>query len=127
MRSYFSSSPAPRSCSPRRGLFGVIASMVRQRTRELGVRMALGATPAEVWRLVLRRGMTLAAAGTLIGLLGAIATHYLLIGMLYEISPTDGLTMSLVALVLLGVSALASLIPARASSSIDPIVALRGD
>jgi len=71
--------------------------------------------------------MTLAAAGTLIGLLGAIGTNYLLIGMLYQVSPTDGPTMSLVAFVLLGVSALASLIPARSSSSIDPIVALRAD
>jgi putative ABC transport system permease protein len=109
------------------GLFGVMASMVRQRTREIGIRMALGATPREVWRLVLRRGMTLAAAGTLLGLLGAVTTNYLLKGLLYEVSPSDAPTMGLVVALLLGVGALASLIPARSSSSIDPISALRAD
>jgi predicted permease len=109
------------------GLFGVMASMVRQQTREIGIRMALGATPREVWRLVLRRGMTLAAAGTLLGLVGAVATNYLLKGLLYEVSPGDAPTMSVVVALLLGVGALASLIPARSSSAIDPISALRAD
>jgi len=109
------------------GLFGVMAAMVRQRTREIGIRMALGATPGEVWRLVLRRGMTLASAGTLLGLAGAVVTNDLLNSLLYEVSPTDAPTMSMVIVVLLGVGALASLIPARSSSAIDPIVALRAD
>jgi len=109
------------------GLFGVMVTMVRQRTRELGVRMALGATPAEVWRLVLRRGMVLAAAGTLFGLVGALVTNYLLAGLLYDVTPTDLPTLSIVAITLLTMGALASLFPARSSSSIDPAVALRAE
>ncbi|HZI41082.1 MAG TPA: ABC transporter permease [Gemmatimonadaceae bacterium] len=109
------------------GLFSVMVTMVRQRTRELGVRMALGATPAEVWRLVLRRGMLLAAAGTLFGLVGALVTNYLLAGLLYDVTPTDVPTLSIVAITLLAMGALASLFPARSSSSIDPAVALRAE
>jgi putative ABC transport system permease protein len=107
------------------GLFGVMATTVRQRTRELGVRMALGATAAEVGRLVLRRGMTLAAAGTSLGLLGALASNRLLRAMLFDVSPTDVPTLGAVATALLGVAALASLVPARTSTRIDPVVALR--
>jgi predicted permease len=109
------------------GLFGVMATMVRQRTRELGVRMALGATASDVGRLVLRRGMALAAAGTSLGLLGALAANRLLAAMLFEVSPTDAPTLGGVALALLGVAALASLVPARSSTRIDPAVALRAE
>jgi ABC-type antimicrobial peptide transport system permease subunit len=109
------------------GLFGVMATMVRQRTRELGVRMALGATASDVGRLVLRRGMALAAAGVALGLVGALAANRLLGALLYEVSPTDVPTLGLVAAALLGVAALASLIPARASARIEPAVALRAE
>ena len=109
------------------GLFGVIATMVRQRTRELGVRMALGATATEVGRLVLRRGMALAVAGTALGLLGVVATNRLLASMLFELSPTDAPTLAAVALLLLGVAAGASLVPARSSTRIDPAIALRAE
>jgi putative ABC transport system permease protein len=109
------------------GLFGVMATMVRQRTRELGVRMALGATAADVGGMVLRRGMALAAVGTSIGLLGALAATRLLAGMLFEVSPTDAPTLGLVAMALLGVAALASLIPARTSTRIEPVIALRSE
>lgn len=109
------------------GLFAVMVAMVRQRTREIGIRMALGATPSEAWRLVLRRGMTLAAAGTLVGVLGTVPMNYLLSSLLYDITPTDAATMAVVIALLLGVGALASLIPARSSSGIEPIVALRAD
>jgi len=104
-----------------------MASMVRQRTRELGIRLALGATPGDVWLLVLRRGISLATAGTLLGLLGAVVTNQMLTGMLYGIGPTDAPTMSLVMLSLLGIGALASFLPARLSGSINPIIALRAD
>lgn len=107
------------------GLFGVMVTMVRQRRRELGVRMALGATPSEVLRLVLRRGMTLAALGTLLGVLGAVAANSALATVLYEVSPTDGSILSLVSILMLATGTLASLIPARSGSAIDPVAALR--
>ena len=109
------------------GLFGVMALMVRQRTRELGVRMALGASTTDVGRLVLRRGMSLAAAGTALGLLGALAANRLLASLLFEVSPTDALTLALVALALLTVAAIASALPARSSTRIEPAVALRAE
>ena len=109
------------------GLFGVMATMVRLRTRELGVRMALGATGEEVARLVLRRGMALALAGTALGLCGALAANRLLSAMLFEVAPTDALTLAVVALVLLAVAALASLVPARSTTRIDPMVVLRAE
>ena len=107
------------------GLFGVMATMVRQRTRELGVRMALGATAGDVARLVLRRGLAIAAAGTALGILGALAANRVLESLLFETSPTDALTLASVAAVLLTVAAIASLVPARASARIQPVAALR--
>ncbi len=107
------------------GLFGVMATMVRQRARELGVRMALGATAGGVGRLVLRRGMTIAAAGTALGLAGAVVANRLLGSMLFGVGPTDALLLGGVAAALLVVAAVASLLPARASTRIDPVVALR--
>ena len=109
------------------GLFGVMATIVRQRTRELGVRMALGASAADVGRLVLRRGMALATAGTSVGLLGALVGNRLLSSMLFEVSPTDAPTLGVVAMILLCVAALASLIPTLSSTRIDPVVALRAE
>jgi putative ABC transport system permease protein len=109
------------------GLFAVMVTMVRQRTRELGIRMALGAAPGEVRQLVLRRGVALAAAGTLVGTAAAVATNQLLARMLYEVAPSDAATLSLVAVVLLAVGALSSVVPARSSSAIDPVVALRAE
>ena len=109
------------------GLFGVMAAMVRQRARELGVRMALGATAASIERLVLRRGMLLAAVGTAIGLLGALAANQLLSAMLFEVSPTDGLTLAIATVTLLGVAGLASFIPARSSTRIEPAMALQAE
>jgi putative ABC transport system permease protein len=109
------------------GLFGVMATMVRQRTRELGVRMALGATSAEVARLVLRRGVSLAAIGTAAGLIGALGANRLLSALLYEVSPTDAATLATVATGLLVVAVLAIVLPARASARIAPAEALRSD
>ena len=109
------------------GLFGVMATLVRQRTRELGVRMALGATAADIGRLVLRRGMTLAGAGTMLGLIGALMANRLLAALLFDVTPTDVTTLALVATLLLVVGALATLIPARSSTRIAPAVALRAE
>ena len=75
------------------GLFGVMAAMVRQRTRELGIRLALGAAPRDLQRMVMRRGLTIGAAGLVLGLLGAFLANRLLAALLYEVSPTDGVTL----------------------------------
>jgi putative ABC transport system permease protein len=109
------------------GLFAVMAAMVRQRTRELGVRMALGATTSNVEGLVLRRGMILALVGILLGLVGAAAFNRLLGAIIFDVSPTDATTLVLAAAVLLGVAAMASIIPARASTRVDPLLALQAE
>ena len=107
------------------GLFGVLATMVRQRTRELGVRLALGATAGDLRRLVVGRGLAIAAVGGAVGLLGAVAANRLLEAMLYGVSPTDPATLAAVTLLLLVVAAVATLLPARAGARVDPAVALR--
>jgi putative ABC transport system permease protein len=109
------------------GLFGVMATMVGQRTREFGVRMALGATGEELRGMVLRRGLALATAGLAMGLLGALLANRLLVALLYRVSPTDPVTLAGVAVLLLAIAGLACLIPARASTRIDPAGALRAE
>jgi putative ABC transport system permease protein len=109
------------------GLFGVMATMVRLRTRELGVRMALGATSADLRSMVLRRGLVLGSVGTLAGLAGALAVGRLLSSVLFGVAPGDPSTLAAVTLLLLAVATLASLIPARTSSRVDPVIALRAD
>lgn len=109
------------------GLFGVMSTMVRQRRRDIGVRMALGATARDVRRMVLSRAVTIAATGAIAGLAGALLANRFLAVILYEVSPTDGVTLAVVTAFLLGVTPLASLIPARASTRIDPAIALRAE
>jgi putative ABC transport system permease protein len=109
------------------GLLAVMATMVRRRTRELGVRMALGATPGEIRSLVLTRGLTIAVVGLALGLGGGLLANRLLMAMLYQVRPTDPMTLVLVAGLILGVAAIATFIPARASTRIDPILALRSE
>jgi len=107
------------------GVYGVMAYVVGQRSNEIGLRMALGATSGDVLRLVLRQGLALAAIGLALGLAGAFAASRLLTSMLFEVKPNDPVTYAGVA-VLLGVVALAaSYIPARRAARIDPLVALR--
>jgi len=107
------------------GIYGVLAYLVNQRQREIGVRMALGAQQSDVLRLVVWRGMVLAIAGVLIGLIGALALTRLMQGVLYGVEATDPLTFGVVALGLLAVAALASWLPARRAASVDPAVAIR--
>ena len=109
------------------GLFGVMATMVRQRTRELGVRMALGATAENVRWMVLRRGLTIASIGLGAGLVGAVAANRLLSAMLYKVSPTDTTTLVVVGALVIGVAAVATFLPARASTRIDPVIALKAE
>src|SRR6266699_2874993 len=109
------------------GLFGAMATMVRQRTRELGVRMALGANAGDLRRMVMRRGLSIAAVGSVLGLIGALLANRLLQGLLYDVSPTDLATLTAVTGFLIVVAAVATLIPARTSTRIDPVVALRAE
>ena len=109
------------------GLFGAMATMVRQRTRELGIRMALGATSWAIQSMVITRGLAIAAAGVGTGLLGAVLANRLLSPLLFHMSATDAVTLGTAALFLTTVALLASFIPSRSSARIDPALALRSD
>ncbi len=109
------------------GVYGVMSYSVAERTREIGIRVALGAQRRDVIGLIVKRGMALALGGALIGLCGAIALTRLMTGMLYEVSATDPLTLSAVAGVLAAAAALACYLPARRATKVDPLTALRHD
>jgi predicted permease len=109
------------------GLYGVIAFSVAQRTREIGVRVALGAQHRDVLRLVMRRGFLLTGSGLAIGIGGTIALGRLVAGLLYGVRPADPATLLAVALFLAAVAALATYLPARRATRVDPMVALRAE
>jgi putative ABC transport system permease protein len=107
------------------GIYGVMSESVSSRTHEIGIRMALGAQPAHVLRMVVRQGMTLAVIGIVIGLVGAFWLTQFMSKLLYEVSPTDSVTFLLIPLALAVVVLCACLIPARRATRVDPLVALR--
>ncbi len=109
------------------GLYGVLAYIVSQRTREIGVRLALGARRTDIVRQVVRSGLILAIVGLVVGLGTAIGAVRWIATLLYQVSPTDGTTFVWVAAGLLVTALLASLLPARRASRVDPLVALRSD
>jgi putative ABC transport system permease protein len=109
------------------GVYGVVAYSVAQRTREIGVRLALGAQPSRIVRGVLRHGLALAALGIAIGLAGAYALGRFITAILYGTEPTDVMTYSAVASLLAICAAAASLAPARRAARVDPVTALRYD
>ncbi|MGC2088313.1 MAG: FtsX-like permease family protein, partial [Candidatus Acidiferrales bacterium] len=107
------------------GIYGVISYMVSQRTHEIGIRMALGATRKDVLGLVVGQGSKLTLIGVTIGIIGAVGLTRFLSSLLYRVEPTDPLTFTTVSLILIGVGLLACYIPARRAMRVDPIVALR--
>jgi putative ABC transport system permease protein len=109
------------------GLYGVVAYSVAQRTREIGIRIALGARTAEVLRLVIVQGMRLVLVGGLIGLVGALVMSRVLQSLLFDISPTDPVTFALIPILLAGTALLACWLPARRAARVDPVVALRAE
>ena len=107
------------------GVFGVLAYSVAQRTREIGVRIALGATPATILKMVLWQGLVTVVIGMAIGLAGSFLLTRTMRSLLFEISPNDPVTIGVIALLVIVVAALASYIPARRATRVDPMVALR--
>lgn len=109
------------------GIYGVMSESVNARTHEIGIRMALGARAADVLRMVVGQGMTLAVIGIVIGLFGAFWLTRFMTTLLYEVSPTDSVTFLLIPLVVALVVLCACLIPARRATKVDPLVALRDE
>jgi len=109
------------------GLYGVVSYTVRQREREMAVRLALGAAPSRVTTLMLRQGMTPVVLGLVIGLVAAFATTRVMRSLLFEVSATDPLTYLAVAVLLAGVALLASYLPSRRASRVHPAMTLRAE
>jgi putative ABC transport system permease protein len=109
------------------GIYGVLSYMVAQRARDIGIRMALGASQGQIVWDVLGFGLRLTAIGLAMGLAAAFAATRLLSSLLYGVRPTDAITFAAVSLILLVVALIASYLPARRATHVDPIVALRYD
>jgi ABC-type antimicrobial peptide transport system permease subunit len=109
------------------GLFGVMAYAVAQRTRELAVRIALGARREELLRMVLGEALLLGAAGVAVGLAFALLLSRVIASMLFSLSPRDPVTLGGVAVLLLATALLASYVPARRATRVDPVIALRSE
>jgi putative ABC transport system permease protein len=107
------------------GLYGVLSYAVTQRTREIGLRLAIGAQPADVLRMVLGSGMKLAVIGVVAGLAGSLALSRLVTSMLFGVTPFDPVSYASTVLLLLAVAALACYLPARRAMAVDPLVSLR--
>jgi putative ABC transport system permease protein len=109
------------------GVFGVLSYIVTQRTRELGIRIALGASSRQVQRMVVTRGLALVVSGIVLGLLGAVLLTRFMASLLFGVTATDPLTFAGVAALLAAAAVVASYLPARRATRVDPILALRAE
>jgi putative ABC transport system permease protein len=107
------------------GIYGLLAYMVGQRSREIGLRMALGAQQGDILRMFLRKGVALAGVGIIAGLVFSAATTSMMASLLYGVRPHDPAVFLIVPLLLLAVAVLASYLPARRATKVDPMIALR--
>jgi putative ABC transport system permease protein len=107
------------------GIYGVMSYVVSLRTGEIGIRMALGAQPADIWSLIVGRGARLALAGVVIGLIGAFALTRSIASMLFGVQPNDAVSFAGMAFLLISIALLACYVPARRAMRLDPVVALR--
>jgi putative ABC transport system permease protein len=114
-------------CLAMAGVYGVMAFAVSQRSNEIGVRIALGANPGSVLRLIFRQALSRAGLGLTVGLAAAVAGSRLMTSMLFQVQPTDPLVYAAVAVLLILVALAASYVPARRASLIDPLTVLRQD
>jgi ABC-type antimicrobial peptide transport system permease subunit len=109
------------------GIYGVISYAVSQRTREIGIRMALGATDSSVRQMFLRHGLALTSIGLAVGVVSAFAATRLMSALLFEVSPLDPLTYAGVSVVLLAAAMMAAYVPARRATLVEPVEALRAE
>jgi putative ABC transport system permease protein len=109
------------------GIGGIMALTVSQRVHEIGIRIALGAQPSSILRMILGQGLLLAMLGVGIGIAGALALGNLVKSLLFEVAPTDPVTFAGVALVLIAAAMIATYLPARRAAAVDPIIALRAE
>jgi ABC-type antimicrobial peptide transport system permease subunit len=109
------------------GVYGVLSGSVAERTREIGVRLALGASPRDIFALVVRQGIMHTGLGAVIGLAGAVAASQALVALLFGVSCLDPITYFGVIALLLGVSAIACWVPARRAARVDPAITLRAE
>jgi ABC-type antimicrobial peptide transport system permease subunit len=106
------------------GIYGVLAYQVSQRRREIGIRMALGSTAADILGLVIRDGMRITGVGLAVGVVGMLALTRAMRGLLYGVQPLDPIVIGMVAIVLTGVAIVATLVPARRAADVSPMAAL---